>query len=147
MKPLTNNEGSEDKMQYRNNDKENINIMTRDSDGLTITERQVLETYEVFEDKLRDASPEALATLVLADKTERLSFTIHQLNQHLTDINDNIERLNEKLNQSEKLNYDELKQKQPIERSRLVRHKFDIEVLLLVYSLIERIVVVVQCFI
>ena len=134
-------------MQYRNNDKENINIMTRDSDGLTITERQVLETYEVFEDKLRDASPEALATLVLADKTERLSFTIHQLNQHLTDINDNIERLNEKLNQSEKLNYDELKQKQPIERSRLVRYQIGIEVLLLACNLIERIVGVVQYFI
>lgn len=134
-------------MEHRNKDKENINLITHDSDGLTITKRQVLETYEIFEDKLRDASPEALATLVLADKTERLSFTIHQLNQHLTDINDNIERLNEKLNQSEKLNYDELKQKQPIERSRLVRYQIGIEVLLLACNLIERIVGVVQYFI
>ena len=147
MKPLTNNEGSEDKMQYRNIDKENINLMTRDSDGLTFTERQVLETYEVFEDKLRDASPETLATLVLADKTERLWFTIHQLNQHLTDINDNIEHLNEKLNQFERLNCDQPKRKQSTGRSRLFRYQFGIEVLLLVYSLIERIVVVIQCFI
>ena len=84
---------------------------------------------------------------MLAEEVERLSFTVHELNQHLTDINDSVERLNETLNQFKRLNSDKPKQKHSTRPSRLFRYKFSIEVLSLVYNLIEKIAEVIKYFI
>lgn len=110
-------------MNYQSSDKENINLMDRDSDGLTSTERQVLETFEVFKNKLPDATSEALAILVLAEKTS-LSFAVH-----------------------ERSNCKDLKQKRLSGRSRLFRCiVYIVTKFVLVCNLIENIIVVTEYF-
>ena len=128
-------------MNDKNKHKENINPMDRDSDGLITTERQILETFKVFEDKLRDVTPEVLATLVLAETIKGLTFTAHKINQQLTRINDKFECLSETLNLFEGLNCDEPSRSNYLDKA-LRFLNLGIKVLSLVCGLIG----VVKCF-